>query len=792
MKIVESWLHEWVDPGLDTKDLAHQLTMLGLEVDEVTIEGEGLEKVVVAEVVEVAKHPDADRLSVCQVSMGSGDPVEVVCGAPNVVAGMKSPLAVPGVTLPNGLKLKRSKIRGVTSNGMLCSAVELGLGDESDGILELPADAPTGKSLSHYLSLPDAVINLDLTPNRGDCFSVLGVAREIAAKTGAVLKRADVDPVAATIDDILPVEIPLPEGCPSFAGRLIRGIDPTAKSPPWMVERLRRAGLRGISPVVDVTNYVMLEFGQPLHAYDADLVRGAIRPRLAEPGEKVTLLDEKEVAPDESTLVIADDSGAIGLAGIMGGLSTMVTDKTTSVFFEAAFWPMEFMAGRARSYGMHTDASLRFERGVDPRGQARAVERATELLLEIAGGEAGPLVHDVSDEHLPAANDIHLRRERVSRLLGVELDDRIIVDVLERLGLEVNPADDGWRVTPPGFRFDLETEVDLIEEIVRLHGYDEVPEKTEIARSPLQAVTETSVDLERVCDTLIARDYDEAITYSFIDENIDAAFSGRSSALVLSNPISSEMSVMRSSLLPGLVAAMAANIARQRSRVRLFEIGKSFHGTLDDTGEVVRVAAVACGSAMPEQWGSRAQVVDFFDIKSDVEAILELAGNEGEFAFEAASYPALQPGQAANILRGDEVIGYVGKLHPRVAKQLELKRDAFVFELDAAKALASDIPVARPVSKFPAIRRDVAVVVDDRITGDELVRSASSAAPDLITAVRIFDIYRGPGIEAGLKSVAIGLILQETSRTLTDDDADAAQAAAVQKLRDEFGAELRD
>ena len=792
MKIVESWLHEWVDPGLETRDLAHQLTMLGLEVDEITVEGEGLDKVIVAEVLDVAKHPDADRLSVCQVSTGSGEPVEIVCGAPNVVAGMKSPLAVPGVTLPNGLKLKKSKIRGVTSNGMLCSAVELGLGDESDGILELPANAPTGMALSEYLSLPDAVVNLDLTPNRGDCFSVLGVAREISAKTGTKLKRTDVDPVAATIDDILPVEIPLPEGCPSFAGRLIRNIDPAAKSPLWMVERLRRAGLRGISPVVDITNYVMLEFGQPLHAYDADLVQGAIRPRLARPGEKLTLLDAKEVSPEESTLVIADDSGAIGIAGIMGGLSTMVTEKTTNVFFEAAFWPMDFMAGRARSYGMHTDASLRFERGVDPNGQARAIERATELLLQTSGGEAGPIVHQVSDEHLPAAKNIHLRRERVHRLLGVELDDKIIVDVLEKLGLEITPVDDGWNVLPPGFRFDLETEVDLIEEIVRLHGYDEVPEATEIAQSPLQVVTETSVDLERVCDTLIARDYDEAITYSFIDESADSAFSGIPSTLVLSNPISSEMSVMRSSLLPGLVAAAASNISRQLSRVRLFEIGKSFHGTLDAPDEVVRISAVACGSAMPEQWGAQSQAIDFFDIKSDVEAVLELSGNAGDFVFEAASYPALQPGQAANILRGDDLIGYVGKLHPRIAKLLELKRDAFVFELDAAKALASEVPVAEHVSRFPAIRRDVAVIVDDKISADELVRSAASAAPNLITAVRIFDIYKGPGIEAGLKSVAMGLILQETSRTLTDDDADAAQAAAVQKLRDEFDAELRD
>jgi phenylalanyl-tRNA synthetase beta chain len=792
MKIVESWLREWVDHKLETGELAHQLTMLGLEVDEVTIEGEGLDGVVVAEVTNVARHPDADRLSVCEVSTGGKNTVDVVCGAPNVTKGMKSPLAVPGVILPNGLELRKAKIRGVTSNGMLCSAIELGLGDESDGIIALPDDAPVGMPLSEYLSVPDAVINLDLTPNRGDCFSVLGVAREVAAKTGCELKGNDTNPVAASIDDILPVEIPLPAGCPSFAGRLIRNTDPKAKSPFWMVERLRRAGLRGISPVVDITNYVMLELGQPLHAYDAALVQGAIAPRLATQGEKVTLLDEKEVAVNDDTLVISDDSGAIGLAGIMGGMSTAVTDKTTDVFFEAAFWPQDFMTGRARSYGMHTDASLRFERGVDPRGQARAVERATELLLQISGGDAGPLVHQVAEDHMPVPAEIHLRRERVARLLGVELEDKLVTDILERLSLDVREIDDGWIVIPPDYRFDLTSEVDLIEEIVRLHGYDEVPEKTEIAKSPLQVVTETTVDLEQIANTLIARDYDEAITYSFIDAESDAAFSGRESELVLSNSISSDMSVMRSSVLPGLIAAVASNVSRQRERVRLFEIGKSFHGSLEEPQEVVRLAGVVCGSALPEQWGTRSQPVDFFDIKSDVEAILELSGNEGDFEFVTSDRPALQPGQTADILRGGSVIGYVGKLHPRVAKLLELKRDAFVFELDAAKALASDVPVAVAISKFPAIRRDIAVIVNDSITGDELVTTAASAAPNLITAVRIFDIYKGPGIEAGLKSVAISLILQETSRTLTDDDADAAQAAAVQKLRDEFDAELRD
>jgi phenylalanyl-tRNA synthetase beta chain len=777
MKIVESWLREWVDPALDTNALEHQLTMLGLEVDGVDEQGDGLDGVIVAQVLEVEKHPDADRLSVCKVSAGGEETVDVVCGAPNVIAGMKSPLAVPGITLPNGLKLRKSKIRGVVSNGMLCSAVELGLGEESDGIIALPDDAPAGMPLTEYLGLPDTVFDLDLTPNRGDCFSVLGVARDISALTGSPLKSPDIAPVAASTEDTLPVEIPLPEGCPSFAGRLIRNIDPAARSPLWLVERLRRSGLRGISPVVDITNYVMLELGQPLHAYDAARVQGAIRPRLAKQGEKVTLLDEKEVIVNDDTLVIADDSGAIGLAGIMGGLSTAVSDQTTDVFFEAAFWPQAFMAGRARSYGMHTDASLRFERGVDFGGQGRAVERATELLLEIAGGKRDP---------------ISLRRSRVSLLLGLDVEDEVVSGVLEGLGLTVRANEHGWDVVAPSYRFDITSEVDLIEEIVRIHGYDSVPETTEIAASPLRAVTESVVDLDLVSATLVARDYEEAITYSFIDERSNAAFAVNGSDLILSNPISSEMSVMRSSLLPGLVSSASANTARQQERVRLFEIGKSFHGTLEMPEEVVRVAAVACGAAVPEQWDIATQSVDFYDIKSDLVAILELAGDTTDIGFRSIEHPALQPGQSAAIVRGGHEIGIIGKLHPRVAKNLDLKRDAYVFELDALQALISKAPIAQPVSRFPVIRRDIAVIVREDISGDDLVQAVAAAAPEIMRDVRIFDIYKGPGIEAGLKSVAISLILQETSRTLTDDDADAAQAAAVQKLRHTFGAELRD
>ncbi len=792
MKIAESWLREWVNPDLDTEALAHQLTMLGHEVDGVDVEGDGIAEVVVAHVVDTEKHPDADKLTLCKVDDGSGDVVDVVCGAPNVVKGMKAALAKPGVKLPNGMKLRKAKIRGVVSNGMLCSAVELGLGDESDGIMHLPDAAETGSALIEFLQLPDAVIDLDLTPNRGDCFSVLGIARDVSALTGAKLKEATFETVDASIDDTHPVELVEPAGCPRFAGRLVRGIDPNAVSPVWMTERLRRAGLRAISPVVDITNYVMLELGQPLHAYDAALLNGPIRPRLAKKGEKVTLLDEKEVELNEDTMIITDDSGPIGIAGIMGGLSTAVSDATTDVFFEGAFWPQGFMAGRARSYGMHTDASLRFERGVDPEGQGRAVERATQLLVEIAGGNAGPLVVDSSEEHLPNRDDVVLRRDRLARLLGVEMEDQAVAEILTSLQMKVVTGNDGWTVSAPSHRFDIQYEVDLIEEVARIHGYDSIPEATESAQSPLETVTESEIDLERVAATMIARDYQEVVTYSFIDAESNALFTGAESELVLSNPISSELSVMRSSLWPGMVAAAAANVARQQDRVRLIEISRTYHGSLEDHSEVVRVGGLITGSVQPEQWASRSESVDFFDIKADVEALLSLSCSAGEVSFEAAEHPALQPGQAANVLRDGSVIGVLGKLHPKIAKQFDLKKAVFLFELDAAKTLASTAPAAETISKYPAIRRDIAVIVDDKVTAEELMTSVAESAPKLIRDVRIFDIYKGDRIEAGRKSVAIGLILQETSRTLTDEDADGAMAAAVKKLEDQFAAVLRD
>jgi phenylalanyl-tRNA synthetase beta chain len=766
--------------------------MIGHEVDAVEAHGEGLDGVIVAEVLEVNKHPDADRLSVCQVSIGDGEPIEVVCGAPNVTQGMKSPFAPAGTTLPNGIKLRRAKIRGVVSNGMLCSAIEIGLGDESDGIIELHADAPVGMPLTDYLDLPDHSFDLDLTPNRGDCFSVLGIARDVSAMTSTALKDPSVPEVKATIKDEHPVELVLPEGCPRLAARVIRNIDLSARSPVWLIERLRRSGLREIHPVVDITNYVMLELGQPLHAYDCQLLNGPIRPRLAKKGEKLTLLDEKEVELLPNTLVITDDSGPIGMAGIMGGLSTAVTTKTTDVFFEAAFWPPDFMAGRARQYGMHTDASLRFERGVDFQIQVRAIERATELLISISGGQAGPLVDHCAAEHLPKNAPLTLRKERLLRVLGAEIDADRVTQILSDLGLKVAANDTGWNVEIPSYRFDIDVEDALVEEVARIYGYDEIPETTAVGETPLATATESKIDLDLVANTLVARDYQEVITYSFIDEETNTFVNGDRSELVLSNPISSEMSVMCASIWPGLIAAASANAARQQDRIRFFEIGKTFHGSLDAPVEVVRVAGLIAGNVVDEQWAASAQAVDFFDVKADVLAILGMAGERSEFEFVVDEHSVLQPGQTAKVMRNGEAVGIVGKLHPDAARKLNLDKGAFLFELDAEKSFSSEVPTAELISKFPIIRRDIAVVIKDEVTVADLIGAVEAAAPELVTSVRVFDIYRGPGIEAGLKSVALGLILQETSRTLTDDDADTAMAAVLRKLEQEFAAVLRD
>ncbi|MEX0977135.1 MAG: phenylalanine--tRNA ligase subunit beta [Woeseia sp.] len=791
MRIPESWLREWVDPSLDTRALADRLTLAGHEVDDIERHGDGLDDIVVAEVLAAHKHPDADTLSVCQVAT-DGYTVQVVCGAPNVRIGMKGAYAPAGATLPDGTRIRRRKIRGVESNGMLCSEWELGIGEDADGIIELAADALPGTRLTRLWQLPDHILELNLTPNRGDCFSIRGIAREVSALTGAPLKPQLTEAVTPVNGVSRSVMIDDPDSCPRFAGRTLRGIDPRARTPQWMSERLRRCGIRSIHPVVDVTNYVMLETGQPLHAYDDDRLRGAIHPRFAGKGETVTLLDEREVNLNSDTLVISDDSGPIGLAGIMGGLTTAVTADTVNVFFEAAFWPQALVAGRARAYGLHTDASLRFERGVDPAGQAQAVERATRLLLDIAGGAPGPLDDQCHADAVPVNPWIELRRERLASLLGARLADEQVAAILEGLGLAVDAMPAGWRVQAPGFRFDLQIETDLIEEVARVYGYERIPETTATAALPLRPVTEQRVDLERISQTLVARDYCEVVTYSFIDTESNRRFTGSETELELSNPISSEMSVMRGSLLPGMLKVAATNLARQQTRIRLFEIGTSFHGSLSKPVEIQRLAGLMLGPLQDEQWGSVQRNADFFDIKSDIEALLLLTGASTSVTYEPTEHPALQPGQTARILRNGQVVGLAGKLHPSAGRWFDINREIVLFELAIQPAFAAEIPRAEAPSRFPSVRRDIAVVVDNDVAVDQLINVVLSAAPDIIRQVVIFDVYCGPGIEAGRKSVALGLILQETSRTLTDDDADSATLAAVRGLQRELAAILRE
>tara|TARA_Y100000389_G_C17468116_1_gene527633 strand:- start:3344 stop:5725 length:2382 start_codon:yes stop_codon:yes gene_type:complete len=793
MKISESWLRKWIKTDFNADELGYRLTMLGHEVNEITTEGQNIEDITIVEVVSTAKHPNADKLSLCKINDGSSELIDVVCGAPNVVKGMKTAFAKPGIKLPNGVKLNKAKIRGVMSNGMLCSANEIGLGVDADGIISLPKEAKIGTKLIKFLDLPDSIFDLDLTPNRGDCFSVQGIARDISALIGSDLINNSKDKnTSSTIDDTYPIELIEPNACPRFVGQVIRGIKINAKTPIWMKEQLRRSGLRSISPIVDITNYVMLELGQPLHAYDLNKLDGPVKPRMSKEGESLTLLDEKTISLNDNTLVITDDSGPIGIAGIMGGFKTAVTHQTQDIFLESAFFPQNIISGRARIYGMHTDASIRFERGVDPTGQVKAIERANELIVEITGASIGPISDKSFKELLPNRSEIYLRRNKLNKLLGIKIEDEVIEKILLGLNMKIHHASDGWKVLPPHYRFDLSIEADLVEEIARIHGYDSIPSIDYCSKNPLKVITESEIDFDTVSATLIARDYQEILTYSFVNAESNKIFSGIESELILSNPISSEMSVMRASLWPSLVNAAASNNARQQDRIRFFEISKSFHGKISKHIESIRIAGLATGLREPEQWSNNSELVDFFDIKSDVEALLSLSCDINNISFLPIKHPALQPGQAAEIFRGKESIGVLGKLHPKINKKYNLKRSVYLFELDAEKTLKTNVPTAKNISKFPIIRRDISVIVDEDISADNIMEVVTSSSQKLLRNINIFDVYRGPGIEVGRKSIAMGLILQETSRTLTDMDADNVVSDILKNLQNQFKAEIRD
>ena len=791
MRFSEAWLRERVNPPLTTAQLVEQLTMAGLEVDGVEAVAGEFSGVVVGEVLSVSPHPQADRLRVCQVALGAGDGLTIVCGAPNVRVGMKAPLALVGGRLPGGVVIAPSSLRGVESFGMLCSAKELGLEEGQGGLLELPSDAPVGVDLREYLQLNDVAIEVDLTPNRADCLSVQGIAREVALLNGIDWKP---DPHAASsvsCADTFPVMVDAVVACPRYLGRLIKDLNRDAATPLWMRERLRRSGLRSLGPLVDVTNYVLLELGQPLHAFDAAKLEGGIRVRAGIPGEKLVLLNEQEIALDGEVLVIADEKRPLALAGIMGGAASAVVDNTTDIFLECAFFAPTAIMGKARRYGLSTDSSHRFERGVDPQMQHLAMERATGLLLEIAGGRAGPIVESMSEAHLPARNPIVLRESRVGKMLGLSIPRDQLTCLLTRMGLVVEDLGDGWRVTPPGFRFDIAIEADLIEEIGRVYGYNNIPKRNPVTCMELRAVSEAVLDVERVKDLLVDRGYQEAITYSFVEPVMLAKIEPILEAIPLKNPISSDLAVMRTGLWCGLLDAALKNLNRQQTRVRLFETGLRFKR---DKGEIFQeksLAGLALGCVHEEQWGEKARLVDFYDSKADVEAILRLAGHERSASFVSGKHPALHPGQSAEICLHGRHVGWLGMLHPTLEKELGFETRVFLFELDQNQLLSRDIPAFKPLSKYPQVRRDLAIIVDERVTAAELRECVGSLTP-LIRHALVFDVYQGAGIASGNKSVALGLVLQDDLETLTDVKVDGVIADVLLRLAENFNAKLRE
>jgi len=792
MKFSEQWLREWVDPPVSTAELVEQLTMAGLEVDSVEPAAAGLDDLLVGEVLSVEAHPDADKLRVCKVAVGGGQSVQVVCGAPNVVAGGKYPLALAGARLPGDFKIKKSKLRGVESHGMLCSASELGLSDDHAGLMSLPADAQAGQSLQALLGLGDAMIDIDLTPNRGDCLGIEGIAREVGTLLRCPVTPVVIEPVIATVDDTFDIAVKSPQACPQYLGRVIRGIDVNAQTPLWMKERLRRSGLRSLGIIVDVTNYVLLELGQPMHAFDLARLSGGIEVRYAREGEQLTLLDERVIALDEKTLVIADHEKPLAIAGVMGGIDSGVQDATVDVFLECAFFPPEVIAGRARHYGMHTESAYRFERGVDPGLQPRAIERATALLTEIAGGQPGPVTAVTAAENLPQCVPVNLRKTRIEKLLGMLPAADEVTDILTRLGMVVTGQDAGWQVQSPTYRFDIAIEADLIEEIGRVYGYNRLPSVILQGALDVQPLNEGNNSIEDLCHVLVSRGYQEAVTYSFVDPVLQARINPDETPVPLANPISSEMAEMRTSLWPGLLTAVQYNLNRQKSRLRFFEYGLRFYSQAGEIHQDRMLAGVITGSRLPEHWDGKGVPVDFFDLKGDVEALFALTGRATAFTFVAARHPALHPGQSAQLRCGNKPVGWAGRVHPTLAGQLDLSPDTFVFELEYAALEPGRLAQFQSISRFPSIRRDLAVVVDAELGVADLRALVKQAAGDFLQELLIFDVYRGKGIESGRKSIAFGLILQDYSRTLTEHDIEGVVRRVTEQLEKEFGATLRD
>ena len=791
MKINELWLKEMVETNATADVIGAQLTMAGLELDALEPAAGDFSDVVVAEITSIEAHPDADKLRVCQVSNGK-DSWQVVCGAANARTGLKTALAQVGASLPNGMAIKKAKLRGVESSGMLCSASELGIDDDADGIMELPEDADLGTALSEYLQLEDQVLDLDLTPNRADCFSVLGVARDLAAIQESGFSEPVVDEVAATITTEFPVNSSAPELCPIYFGRVIENVDTTAVTPLWLKERLRRCGLRSLGPVVDVTNYVMLELGQPMHAFDLDTLKEGIDVRLAEKNEKLELLDGNTITLQNDTLVIADGSGPVALAGIMGGLPTSVTTKANNIFLECAFFNPRAITGKARKYGLHTDSSMRYERGVDFTQQQRAIERATQLILEICGGSAGPVNKVFTEEHLEAIKPIVLKFSDLNQRLGIDLNPDTVIKMLSRLGCDVEAADDSCTVTPPAWRFDLRIPVDLIEEVARLYGYDNIPLLTSHWNSEITSTDEATLNINQLREVLIANGFYEAITYSFIDEKTEKSLATGFTPVALLNPISSDLSQMRTTLIGGLLNTCLYNLRRQQNDLKFFETGLVFQETEQGLLQTRKLALVITGAKNTEHWDNTSRPVDFFDLKGSIECLLELNSEERHYHWQRSDNEMLHPGQSASITVDNKTVGYFGALHPSILKKFGFKQDVYVAELDLTFLLEGSISRFEALSKYPSVRRDLAIVVDEVTSYDDLVKTIQATDIEILRSSHIFDLYTGEGVKKGLKSIALGLILQDFSRTLAEQEIESVVAKITAKLQQDLQATIRE
>lgn len=792
MKFSEKWLREWVNPNLNSSELANQLIMAGLEVESITSVANPFQGIVIGQVLEVEPHPNADRLKVCKVDIGESDPLLIVCGATNVRSGMKVPVALIGAELSPTFKIQKSKLRGVDSFGMLCSSTELGMADKSQGLMELPEDAPIGKDLKGYLDLNDKIFELKVTPNRGDCLSIAGIAREVKAITQCDIHYPEIKNIPAEDDFKLPLKISSPEACPRYLGRVIKDLNLKKTTPLWMREKLRRSNIRSINPVVDITNYVMLELGQPLHAFDLNKITERIEVRFAEKNEKIKLLNEQDINLDEKTLIIADAKNPLAIAGAMGGISCGVTENTQAIFLESAFFKPDVVAHSTQKYRLFSDASQRFERGVDPDLPRKALDYVTQLILQLVGGTVCEIVDATTSSYLPKFNAITLRKSRIQKILGIEFSDYQVTNMLERLNMNIEKTADGWRVTPPHYRFDIQLEIDIIEELARIFGYQNIPVHIPTFALNSKANSETKISVQRIKNLLADRGYFEIMTYSFVSKKIQNLLDPQNLPKELLNPISQEMDVMRTNLWPGLINTAIYNLNRQETRLRSFEIGMCFVQTEKEFLQQHHLAGVVLGSVLPEQWGIAPQQTHFFDIKSDVEALLSLTGKSKQIEFRDNSNPALQSNQAADIYLNNKLIGYVGRLHPKIAEVLDVKPPIFLFELDLSSVQEAILPKFEPISAFPIVRRDIAIIVDQMVSAATIEKEITNNTNQLLKNIKIFDIYQGKGIEEGKKSIALGLLFQHYDRTLVDAEINKEVSQIVDVLKKKFNAKLRE